>query len=69
MSTQIVNFQPNSDGITNGKISTGALSLFLAVSLPLVLVTFTAWYVVAGWERVRQQKLRAAFLDEVKELV
>ncbi|TVY37913.1 hypothetical protein LOCC1_G008368 [Lachnellula occidentalis] len=48
MSTDIIHFQAESP--TSGKIfQLGALELYLAITIPLMAVTFAAWYLVYRW--------------------
>jgi len=48
MSTDIIHFQAESK--TSGKIfQLGALELYLAITIPLMAVTFAAWYLVYRW--------------------
>ncbi|KAK5713543.1 hypothetical protein LTR15_011243 [Elasticomyces elasticus] len=46
MSTPIVSFAPGSSSTSDSNISTGALGFYVAVSLPLVILTFLSWYAV-----------------------
>ena len=66
MSTPIVTFIEGSPSIADSNISVGALGFYCAVSLPLVLLTFVAWYAVYWWEN-RSDKRRKAKLDERKD--
>jgi hypothetical protein len=63
MSTSIVTFEAGSPSLAQGSISTGALGFFAAVSVPLMLVTLLAWWVVHWWEgrkeKQRREKSRA----------
>jgi hypothetical protein len=49
MSTDIVSFQTTSTGKQEKTVSLGAIEIFLATSLPLMLLTFAAWFVVYRW--------------------
>lgn len=57
MSTPIVTFEPGSPKLADRNIAVGALQFYLVVSLPLVLLTFVAWYVVY-WRENRKEKQR-----------
>ena len=50
MSTDIVHFQNTESGPFEGLLSSGALRLYLAISLPLVVFTLGAWYLFYLWE-------------------
>lgn len=57
MSTDIVHFQTTSSGTSTRTVQLGALRLFIAISLPLMLITFSAWYVVYWWvDRIEKTK-------------
>jgi hypothetical protein len=56
MSTPIVHFGPNSSGFSSQNIGTGALQFFLVISLPLMCLTFAAWYFVYLRERHRANR-------------
>lgn len=56
MSTDIVRFQPTRKGKTQKTFQQGALQLYLAITVPLMLFTFAAWYAVK-W-RASQRKSR-----------
>ncbi|KAK5695171.1 hypothetical protein LTR97_008677 [Elasticomyces elasticus] len=62
MSTPIVTFAPGSSSPSDSNISTGALGFYVAISLPLMALTFLSWYAVYWWEnrkeRQRHQSLR-----------
>jgi hypothetical protein len=49
MSTPIVHY-PDNQRIVNGD----ALKLFLAISLPLLVVTIIAWYALYHWHKARR---------------
>jgi hypothetical protein len=62
MSTPIVDFDPNptpARTFSRQNIGLGALWLYLAVSLPLLVLTLMAWYGVRKWEQ-RTERLEAA---------
>jgi hypothetical protein len=46
MSTDIVRFQTSDTGVTERNFQWGALSVWLAATLPLTFFTFIAWVVV-----------------------
>lgn len=55
MSTDI--FRATDAGQFGNSVQLGALRLYIAISLPLMVVTMLAWYCVYWWE-TRKQKLR-----------
>ncbi|KAK4952430.1 hypothetical protein LTR10_009236 [Elasticomyces elasticus] len=57
MSTPIVTFAPGSSSTSDSNISTGALGFYVAISLPLMILTFLSWYAVYWWEN-RKEKNR-----------
>lgn len=46
LNTDIVRFPDGRDGISNGLVSTGAIMMYLALTLPLMAATLLAWYLV-----------------------
>lgn len=54
MSTDIVHWN-QTNGSSSEVFQLGALKVYLAVSLPLMLVTFGVWYIF-GWLEKRKQK-------------
>ena len=61
MSTDIVHWN-QTNGISSKVFQLGALQVYLAVSVPLMLVTFGVWYVF-GWIERRKQKRNLESLD------
>ena len=61
MSTDIVHWD-QTNGISSKVFQSGALKVYLAVSLPLMFVTFAVWYVF-GWLERRKQKHNMERLD------
>lgn len=62
MSTPLVDFDdegPSSSTFSWKNVGVGALKLYLAISLPLIFLTFLAWYAVYWWEKRREEKERA----------
>ncbi|KAI9773493.1 MAG: hypothetical protein M1839_002075 [Geoglossum umbratile] len=49
MSTDIIKFQDKSAGKPGRTFQPGALQLYLAISLPLMFITFLSWYGVYWW--------------------
>jgi hypothetical protein len=49
MSTDIVQYQVAADGKSQEIFQLGALQLYLAITLPMMLLTFGAWYGVYFW--------------------
>jgi hypothetical protein len=66
MSTPIVKFNTTKSGFNLKNIGIGALELYLLVSLPLVCITFLAWYGVSKWEKrqAKKEKERQAILGK-----
>lgn len=63
MSTDIVQFQTNSDGQSEEVFSSGALQLFVTICLPLMLATFIAWYGVYWWVNRKDEQKRKNQLE------
>lgn len=61
MSTDIVHWD-HTNGVSSKVFQSGALKVYLAVSLPLMFVTFGVWYVF-GWLEKRKQKHNMERLD------
>ncbi|KAF2764908.1 hypothetical protein EJ03DRAFT_223120 [Teratosphaeria nubilosa] len=57
MSTPIVDFSTSSSGFSGHNIGYGALQFFIVVSIPLMCLTFAAWYVV-HWREKRRERHR-----------
>lgn len=55
MSTDI--FRATNTGQFGNTVQLGALRLYIAISLPLVVITLLSWYGVYWWE-TRKEKLR-----------
>lgn len=55
MSTPIVSFP---DGSDSGVVSTPALRVYAAASVPLMFITFIAWYAVDRWYKWKEQRSR-----------
>ena len=49
MSTDIVKFQRSENGKSQEIFQLGALQLYLAITLPLMFLTFASWYGVYVW--------------------
>jgi hypothetical protein len=58
MSTDIVRFQKGDSGKSESVFSLEALRLFLAITLPLMVVSFLAWGVFYYWVTTLREKLR-----------
>jgi hypothetical protein len=65
MSTDIVKFQTDSAGNTQEVFHLGALRLFLTICLPMMLLTFIAWYGVYWWVNRIDKKKRQAKLESI----
>lgn len=59
MSTPIVDFEKGSSDLSLENIGVGALKLYLAVSLPLVLLTFIAYWIFKYTERRKREHRKA----------
>ena len=59
MSTPIVNFAPGNSEFSDKNIGFGALELYIAISLPLMGLTFVAWYFVYWWEKRKDRNANA----------
>ncbi len=64
MSTPIVTFDKPGQNITPQNIRVGALKLYLYVTVPLVLITFTVWWLYSKKEARREEKVRAKAEEE-----
>ncbi|KIM97239.1 hypothetical protein OIDMADRAFT_130241 [Oidiodendron maius Zn] len=49
MSTDIIQYQVSADGKSQEVFQLGALQLYLAITLPMMLLTFASWYGVYIW--------------------
>lgn len=62
MSTDIVQYQVADDGKSYEVFQLGALQLYLAITLPMMLFTFGSWYGVYFWvdrkEKAKMEKKR-----------
>lgn len=60
MSTDIIEFETNENGISQRIFHLDALQLFMTIALPLMLSTFAAWYGVYWWiDRKEELKRRS----------
>ncbi|KAF2265884.1 hypothetical protein CC78DRAFT_567210 [Lojkania enalia] len=55
MSTDIIRWNPDADGRPIRTVSTGALWLYLTITLPLMVGTFLAWYGVYWWVNTKDK--------------
>lgn len=62
MSTDIIRFQPNRAGKPQKTFQSGALQLYLAITLPLMFVTFAASYTV-NWRANRKTRQKRELED------
>jgi hypothetical protein len=66
MSTDIIQFQITETGKSQEVFQLGALQIYLAITVPMMLATFASWYGVYIWvdrkekAKVRRKKLKAA---------
>lgn len=65
MSTPIVTFEADNKSFSSNNIGQGALQFYVAVSLPLMCLTFFAWYIVHWWES-RRAKQHAKAMEDAK---
>lgn len=56
MSTDIIRYQTNKEGSSVKVVQSGALRLFLAITLPMMVITFAAWYIVYWWVHNREKR-------------
>jgi hypothetical protein len=56
MSTDIVRWQTNAAGESQRVYQSGALDLYLAITVPMMAVTFGAWRVVYEWMKWKERK-------------
>lgn len=54
-STDIIQFEAIDGGSFKELFSIQALRVFFAITIPLMVVTFTAWYILAWWIKNRQK--------------
>lgn len=60
MSTDIIKFETNDNGISQKIFHMDALRLFMMIALPMMLSTFAAWYGVYWWiDRKEELKRRS----------
>ena len=57
MSTDIVHFTDN-QGTQDQTFEPAALKLFFEISIPLLVLTFMAWYGVYWWETGKEKRRR-----------
>lgn len=65
MSTPIVSFETDSKGFSSRNIGKGALQFYVAISLPLMCLTFFVWYAV-HWRESREAARHARAIAELK---
>jgi hypothetical protein len=66
MSTDIVTWQTDSGGQTQRVYQSGALGLYLAITIPMMVVTFGAWRVVYEWMRYKERQETEKIRNEAK---
>jgi hypothetical protein len=49
MSTDIIQFQKTETGKSKEIFQLGALQIYLAITVPMMLITFGSWYGVYAW--------------------
>ena len=62
MSTDMIQFAKANVGPFGSLFSVGALGLYLLISLPLVIITLSGWYLFYRWEL--RHRNRAASTDK-----
>lgn len=60
-------FEPGSAQLKDRVIAVGALQFFVLVSLPLVLLTFVAWYLVYRRENRKEAVRCKSFSDDLEK--
>lgn len=65
MSTPIVTFEAGNKSFSSNNIGQGALQFYVAISLPLMCLTFLVWYVV-HWRESRQATRHAQEIAKLK---
>lgn len=68
MSTPIVRFNKNKPDFSGHNIGYGALKLYLAISLPLVLITLLAWWAVSVRENYKDKTQREKMKTDREKL-
>lgn len=56
MSTDIITWQTNAAGESQRVYQSGALDLYLAITIPMMAVSFGAWRAVYEWMRWTERK-------------
>jgi hypothetical protein len=57
MSTDIIKYTTTSAGRPERVLHLDALRLYLAITLPMMFVTFAAWYGVSWWANREEKKM------------
>lgn len=66
MSTDIVSFKDQQKGLTGGVSSSGAIKLYLVLTLPLTAVTLVGWYAAyLYFNKDRKDHLKSIFARSV----
>lgn len=66
MSTDIVRFQNEQKNLTGGVSSSGAIKLYLVLTLPLTAVTLVGWYAAyLYFNKDRKDRLKSIFAGSV----
>ena len=71
MSTDIVRWNSDNDGHSVRVVSSGALWLYLIITLPLMVVTFAGWYGVYWWVNTKDKTAKVRklkFFERTKRL-
>jgi len=70
MSTDIVRFESSSGGPGPEVFEADALKLYAYISIPMMVLTFAAWYLIYKWETWKaEKKKRKALEKEASEKV
>ena len=64
MSTDIIRFESPSGGPGSEVFQADALKIYVYVSIPLMVLTFAAWYLIYRWESWKAEKKRRKTLEK-----
>ena len=66
MSTDIIRWQTNATGQSERLYQSGALGVYLAITIPMMVIAFGAWRVVYEWMRYKERKDVRKTQSEIK---
>jgi hypothetical protein len=66
MSTDIIAWETNTAGESQRVYQPGALALYLAITVPIMAVTFGAWRAVYEWMKWKERKEAEKAKNETK---